>query len=126
MSEYATQEEYAKASIIVTRANNCLHMMAKPMCKEQGGACMKCERYFCVRCLDTSYKAHTIHPIGHRKLYHLLSKQRYQYISCELVDEFKQKDMFHLCYECVETINHPSWKEIALYWLHKLCCCFDG
>lgn len=90
----------------------CIHLKNKPTYKIEGGLCIKCENYYCLKCLDSEYYNHIFSKYGKRQLFYLRNKRG------ENIQQYKENDMLALCYNCVETLNHPS----TFSFIKFLCC----
>ena len=121
MSEYSRINQ---SGYTFVKANNCLHMQAKPTCISEGGLCMNCEKYVCYRCIDSKYLDHVTSTIGQHMLSKLEIKKHYGSISESIIDTYASQDMLVVCWSCVEELNHPScWNSSKYYWQRLWDCC---
>ncbi len=94
------------------------HLKTMPTYKIEGSYYMKCENYCCLSCLDQNYNKHILHPIGKKYRYELENKKIYKKISNDKIEEYREKEMISIYYDCVEKLNHLS---IGIILKHHLC-----
>jgi hypothetical protein len=92
----------------------CSHLKLPPTYKIEGGLCMKCENYYCNRCLDSNYYQHIFSKVGKKELFKMnqnkINKNNYSFkhLTPDLVERLKNENMIEVCFDCVENLNHPS------------------
>ncbi len=87
---------------------------------EESGLCINCNHYKSYECLNINYHSSIYGDYGKTKLYYIENDLNYRFSGnySYIVKIYKELDMLGICFECIESINHPSLFEKLKFWLY--------
>jgi hypothetical protein len=88
---------------------------------EEGDFCISCNNYKCYDSLNFNYNSCIYGQYGKTKLFYIETNLVHKFPDNYkgVIKSYKELDnIFSICYDCIERINHPTLFEKIKFWLY--------